>query len=60
MIVPVLWYVDATSGIADNIVVLEIGAKKLQKESKATIVNFFEFDSLSYTSSGISIHEVHS
>src|SRR3954466_7932120 len=31
----------------------------LQKESRATIVNFFGFDSLSYTSSGISTLEVH-
>ena len=39
IMVPVLLYVFATSGTAANTVVLLIGAKKLQKESRATITS---------------------
>jgi hypothetical protein len=54
MIVPVLLYVAATSGTADRMVVLEIGAKKLQKERSATMMCFREGERRSYISSGIS------
>jgi hypothetical protein len=37
---PVLLYVAATSGTAAKMVVLEIGARKLQKERSATITTF--------------------
>ena len=55
MIVPVLWYVAATSGTADKMVVLEIGARKLQKDSSATMICFREGERRSYISSGTSI-----
>ena len=35
-----LFRIKATSGIADNTVVLEMGAKKLQKESTAVMTIF--------------------
>jgi hypothetical protein len=44
---PVLLYVAATSGTAAKMVVLEIGARKLQKERSATITTFREFGSRS-------------
>jgi hypothetical protein len=47
IIVPVLLYVAATSGTAAKIVVLEIGARKLQKERSATMTTFREFGSRS-------------
>jgi hypothetical protein len=58
MIVPVLLYVDATSGIADRIVVLDIGARKLQNDSRQTMTTFLDSGSLSYTSSGTSTKEL--
>jgi len=42
MIVPVLLYVDATSGMAAKIVVLDIGARKPQKDMRETITTFLE------------------
>ena len=59
MIVPVLLYVAATSGTAARMVVLEIGARKLQKESRATMTSFRDGDRRSYISSGISIQELY-
>ena len=47
MIVPLLLYVAATSGIAAKIVVDEIGARKLQKERSATMITFRECGSRS-------------
>jgi hypothetical protein len=38
--VPVVLYSDATSGIADRIVVLPIGDRKLQYETSATMMCF--------------------
>jgi hypothetical protein len=54
MMVPVLLYVAATSGTAERMVVLEIGARKPQKERRATMITFRDGASRSYTSSGIS------
>jgi hypothetical protein len=42
--VPVLLYVAATSGTAAKIVVLEMGARKLQKESRVTMMTFLDGD----------------
>lgn len=42
IIVPVVLYSDATSGIADNTVVLPIGDRKLQYETSATMMYFRE------------------
>lgn len=42
MTVPVLLYVEATSGTAAKIVVEDIGAKKEQYDSKATMTTFLE------------------
>jgi hypothetical protein len=58
MMVPVLLYVAATSGTAARMVVLEIGARKLQKERRATMTSFRDGASRSYISSGISTYEL--
>jgi hypothetical protein len=42
MMLPVVWYSLATSGIADNTVVLPMGDRKLQYEISATITRFRE------------------
>jgi hypothetical protein len=57
MMAPVLLYSEATSGTADRMEVLEIGARKPQKESRATMIVLRRDDSTSYTSSGISTYE---
>ena len=59
IIVPVLLYVAATSGTADRMVVLEIGARKPQNERRATMMSFRECGRRSYISSGISTYDVY-
>lgn len=57
MIVPVLRYVAATSGIAARMVVEDIGARKEQYDNRATITSFLDGFMRSYTSSGTSIYD---
>lgn len=52
---PVVLYSAATSGVAASTEVLEMGAKKEQKDRRKTMMSFRCAGSRSYTSSGISI-----
>lgn len=58
MMDPVVSNSAATSGVAASTVVLEIGAKSEQNDSKQTMISFRCGGSRSYTSSGTSTTEL--